>query len=109
MVNIVLKSIPAERQRYDTSGDYWWSGDTLQVRVTRATDWRYDMPTGVHEIVEASLTRGRGISREAIDAFDFQFEADRQAGVHSVDEEPGNDPRAPYFKEPSSRYAWSDR
>jgi hypothetical protein len=36
------------------------------------------------------------IKVEDIDAFDIQFEKDREEGKHTEDEEPGDGPQAPY-------------
>jgi hypothetical protein len=98
-VKITIQSIPSEEQRYETSGDYWWDGDTLEVRVSESGEWRYDMLTAIHEVIEAFLVRAKGVTIDEIDTFDINFEAERQRGLHSSEEEPGDSPAAPYFRE----------
>jgi hypothetical protein len=51
---------------------------------------------GIHEAVEASLIRKRGISNESITRFDKSYEKTRPEGDTS---EPGDHPDAPYRKE----------
>lgn len=68
------KVLPHEEQRYETSGDWWWEGDTLHVRISRMSDWRYEFCCGLHEVVEAVLCRHMGISHETVDAFDMDYE-----------------------------------
>lgn len=62
-------------------------------------DWRYVRLVAIHEIVESTLCRGAGVSEADIDQFDMQFEADRKLGRHSDDDEPGDDPKAPYRRQ----------
>lgn len=50
----------------------------------------------VHEIIEQGLCREAGITHKEIDAFDKKFERERTKGKHKTDDEPGDDPRAPY-------------
>ena len=56
----------------------------------------YHMLVFLHEMVEAHLTKVRGITEKSISNFDIEFEKKRQDG--NVDE-PGDDPNAPYRKE----------
>ena len=94
-LNIHIKTIPNDKQRYPTVGDYWQEGDTTEYRVSEMnTD--YEFLVAIHELIESYLTKRRGIEWEAIDAFDKEFETNRQTG--NV-EEPGNSPLAPYYKE----------
>lgn len=97
-MTIHIESIPHEKQRYPTVGDYWEEdGGIEQVRVSELPDWRYEALVAVHEMVEMILTKHRNISEEMISAFDIAFERDREAG--KVLGEPGDDPRAPYRRE----------
>lgn len=59
-------------------------------------DWRHEMLTAIHELVELSLCRHRGITDEAIDAYDLEFNKGRGEGDAS---EPGDREDAPYHKE----------
>lgn len=99
-MNIVIKSIPNSEQRYPTVGDYWRDADgTLQIRVSKMSDDRYDLLVALHELIEVTLCEHRGIKEEDISKFDIEFEKEREEGKHTLDDEPGWDPRAPYGKE----------
>lgn len=96
---------PYKAMRYSTAGDWRWRydpfiGDWLhEIDVAALPDWRMEACVAVHEIVEALLCRHRGISEEAVTAFDRQHEADMRAGIARMTAEPGDDPKAPYFSE----------
>lgn len=53
----------------------------------------------IHELSEVLICHHRGVSQKAIDRFDIRFEKDRKAGLHGKSDEPGDDSRAPYFRE----------
>lgn len=97
-MNITIKTIPHSDQRYPTIGDYWFedNGD-IQIRVSDTGNWKYELLVALHELIEVSLCKDRGISEPAIKAFDEHFEANRS--VFDPDSEPGDDPKAPYRKE----------
>lgn len=57
------------------------------------------MLVAIHELVEVCLCKERGIKQSDVDAFDIQFEKEREQGLHLQDEEPGFAPNAPYLKE----------
>ena len=40
-----VETIPNAQQRYPT-GDWWWDGDTLEMRVSALPDWRYGVLVG---------------------------------------------------------------
>jgi hypothetical protein len=96
-MNIHIETIPHEKQRYPTVGDWWFidSGD-LELRISELTDWRYEMLIAIHELWEVILCKHRKISQEAVDNFDRQYEARRQ---ENDDSEPGDAPDAPYKRE----------
>ena len=96
-MRINIETIPHENQRYPTVGDYWYEDGLEQVRISKMMDWRYEILVTVHELVEMTITKHRGISEEAITAFDVAFEKDREAGLASG--EPGDQPDAPYRRE----------
>jgi hypothetical protein len=88
-----LRVVTENQQRYDTSGDWLWSGATLEIRISREVveeDPRYATLLFVHELVEALLCRSTGVSGAQVDAFDM---AHQQAG------EPGDNPAAPYHRQ----------
>src|SRR5262249_16119866 len=95
-MQINFKDIPHQEQRYPTVGDYWLDGDTWQFRISKMSDWRYEILVLIHEIVEWVWVQYKEIKLEHIDALDIQFEKDREEGKHAEDEEPGDGPQAPY-------------
>ncbi len=96
---IEIKPIPHDSQRYPTAGDYWDDMGTWRFRVSKMGNKKYELLVILHEFVEWMLTQDRGIKEPDIMAFDMLFEDEIQAGKQDPDAEPGNDPRAPYFKE----------
>jgi hypothetical protein len=100
--SVVIEEIPHKEQRYPTVGD--WKPPTrarrpAKIRVSRMKDWRYTFLVAFHELIEYALCKQHGITDEEVVDFDLQFEAEREAGLHPNDAEPGDDPRAPYRKE----------
>jgi hypothetical protein len=100
MLKIHIETIPHGEHRYPMVGDYWDDPDgTLQVRVSEMGDPRYEFLVTIHELIEKELCRQRGISEPEITRFDLQFEEECKQGLHDPDEEPGDDPSAPYHRE----------
>ena len=96
-MRITIEIIRHEDQRYPTCGDWLWPNEhNLLIRVSDMGDWRAEAAVAVHELVEALLCKGEGITQEAIDAFDMAFEKDR---MPLNDDEPGDDPTAPYHRQ----------
>ncbi len=91
MRNISVKIIPHSKQRYETSGDYWIDRrGTIQIRISKSRNWRHEALLLMHELTEMLLCIDRGVSFKAIDRFDMNFKGDG---------EPGDDPRAPYYRQ----------
>jgi len=100
MIRINAFSIPHEEHPYPTVGNYWIDADgVLQIRTSELSDWRMELLICVHELIESSLCRHRGITDAEIVRFDEKFEAERARGLHENDAEPGFDQRAPYRTE----------
>ena len=96
-MKIIIETIPNNKQRYPTVGDYWIDSDgTWQIRVSEMNNWKYEMAVAIHELWEQSLCFDRKIQEKDITAFDIEFEKNRKKG--NLDE-PGDDPNAPYVKE----------
>jgi hypothetical protein len=91
-MNIIIKTIPHNKQRYDTCGDWWFDkkGD-LQIRVSDMGNWKYEYLVGDHETREALICKDRGITQKMVDDFDFKWS--------DILEEPGLSKKAPYYKE----------
>jgi hypothetical protein len=88
MLNVRIKTIPKEKHRYPTLGDYYYEGDQLTVVVSEMANPTNEMLVAIHELVEAYLCEQKGIPFESIDQFDHGFEGE---------DEPGDDPNAPYY------------
>ncbi len=94
--SLKITVIPHEFQRYPTVGDWQITGDELHIDVSDMGDWRMNLMIGIHEAVEAVLCHADGIRQDRVDAFDIAFEKARP--LLCIDE-PGDDDRAPYFKQ----------
>lgn len=95
-LEIHFKVIPASEHRYPTCGDYWLDEDGVwQFRVSRMGNLFYEILVLIHELTEWAMCQVIGIREPEIKRFDEMFEAERAAGKWK-DEEPGDDPRAPY-------------
>ena len=97
-MNVLLNTIPHAVQRYETVGDWITDGrgHLRYVQVSEMGNEDYHFLVGIHEMIEAWLCLKRGVSQEAVDAFDRDFEAKRADGN---EDEPGHDPSAPYHRE----------
>lgn len=122
-INVII--IPHKQQRYNTVGD-WWIQDgncstpdcpghpvTLQVRVSKMDDERYEMLVAHHEITEALTCYFAGINEKEVTKFDEDFEKARKNNIvhdatgafyfhgRNVDSlaEPGDEPDAPYYRQ----------
>jgi hypothetical protein len=90
-VKIVIETIPHDKHRYPTIGDWWTDAEgTRQIRVSELSDFRYALLVAVHELVEQALCQARGISEQQVTNFDKD---------HLELDEPGESPRAPYHRE----------
>ena len=92
-MNITIKIIPHAEQRYPTPGDWFYVGEDLEIRVSKMSDWRYEMLIAEHEFHEAVLCEHAGVTQQAVDDFDKAYEANRDRDDVT---EPGDDRAAPY-------------
>jgi hypothetical protein len=76
-------------------GDWWFEGDVLHVRSVNDDPDCNPFLIALHELVECWLCKERGITAEQVDAFDAAFELKRV----NEDDEPGDDPAAPYHRQ----------
>lgn len=94
---IIIEVIPHEEQRYETLGDYYFDDEgVLQIRISKMKENKHEMLVAVHELIEVLQTESNGVTEPAIVAFDKKFEERREPGN---EDEPGDDPIAPYVKE----------
>jgi hypothetical protein len=96
-MTIIIETIPHLNQRYSTCGDWFRDKDgTLHIKVSQEVGQKEAMLIALHELVEVLLCEDRGVTQEQVDAFDMQFEKNREPGN---EDEPGDSPFAPYKKE----------
>ena len=93
-MKINIEVIPHYEQRYPTVGDYWKDPDgTLQVRISKLSDWRFMALIIIHELWEYFRVKRDKIPLKTIDDFDMDYEKNRPKCDHS---EPGDFPTCPY-------------
>ena len=97
MLSIHIKSLPLVDMRYHTLGDFLGDENQRLIMVAETGDWRKEFLIAFHEQIEQSLCFLFGVSERDVKAFDEMFEKEVEQGLHSPDDEPGDDPRAPYF------------
>jgi len=88
-MRIDIRFVPPAEMRYSTVGD--WQVDGTTLRITSAlpdgSSPRSAALVAIHELVEAYLCVHSGITQDHVDAYDF---------AHLDDDEPGENPDAPY-------------
>lgn len=89
---IDVRFIPKAEMRQPGWGDWWFENRVLHIRAINDEAECNPFLVALHEIVEAALCSAEGVSGEDVDRFDLDFEAEG----HNPDDEPGDDPRAPY-------------
>jgi len=93
-MNVSIKVIPHKDQRYETCGDWFYDkSGGLQIRISKMSDWRFEMCIAVHELVEVLLCKHDGVTQKQVDRFDMNFEKNRKPGNT---DEPGDSDKAPY-------------
>lgn len=84
----------AQQPRYPgTIGDWWWEGDTLELRISQLRNPKEEFLVMLHELIEALLCQQTGVSTEMVDVWD---ETHSPAADY---DEPGDDPASPYARE----------
>jgi len=103
---IKIQTVDHLDQKYNTIGDYdlisspYLADFAINIRVSKLGDWRKELLVAIHELVESAIAlKIKGIKNEDITAFDEKFEEETERGEHLKDAEPGDDPRAPYYRE----------
>lgn len=95
-MNIHILVIPESEHRPEVSGADWFFDDKgdLQVRVSPMSDWRREILLAIHETVEAIMCKHNGVTQQAVDVFDQEYDK-----IHTFDVNAGDDPAAPYEHE----------
>ena len=102
-MKINIQTIPHERQRYETCGDWQFFGineknPVLEISVSDMGNADYEFLVGIHEAIEAYLAVRRfgfGVEK-LLDDFDMAYEKERKEGDES---EPGDHPDCPVYLE----------
>lgn len=96
-MQIKIETIQHGNQRYPTVGDWYFDeAGNLTIKVSKLSDWRREALIAVHELVEVLMCKHAGISQAVVDTFDMEYEKTRHP---DNEEEPGDDPAAPYVKQ----------
>lgn len=96
-MQLEFRTIPHDQQRYETAGDWEiLENGAIRISVSDMGSDDYAFLVAMHEAIEVWLCRKRGITDEAVTAFDKAYEDSRPDGDES---EPGDHPDAPYRKE----------
>ena len=106
-MDIKIKTIPHEEQRYETVGDWVLKDGRLdKILVSDMGNEDYEFLVGIHEAIEAYLCTKRGITEQEINNFDIDYEDARESkgkascGCRPTEtSEPGHDTHAPYRNE----------
>ena len=98
--NTMMFVIPHNFQAYPTVGNYEYTNNGIMIIfISNMNNDDYHYLVFLHEYVESYLCKKRGISEKDITDFDLMFEKERQQGIWSNKEEPGDDLRCIYHKE----------
>jgi hypothetical protein len=99
-MEIKIKTIPHNTQRYPTVGDYIQQQDnSWYISVSETGNDKYNFLIALHEFIELYLTQLKGIKECDITAFDLYYEKCREMKLVNEDSEPGFATNAPYRKE----------
>lgn len=98
MIELHVRTIDHDSQRYDTVGDWVYGNQPgeFHVTVSNMGNRDYEFCVAIHELVEAYLLRRRGVTQRQVDEFDNNFEQKRSKEDIS---EPGDSSDAPYKQE----------
>ena len=103
-MDILIKSIPHKSHRYETCGDWFINkGGVLEIHVSKEMGTASCGLVAIHELAEVfQCFNGFRMNKKEmrhitklVDKFDKAYDGDL------VDEEPGDDPNAPYHREHS--------
>jgi hypothetical protein len=88
---IIIETIPADLQRYETAGDYLVDEEgNWQFRLTNYDDPDYEFRVLIHELTEAYLLWKKGVDWKIIDEWDI---------AHPDSMDPGMEEGSPYKEE----------
>jgi hypothetical protein len=98
-MEIYIRTIPHESQRYETVGDWYFDNEdhpkVLFIFVSDMGNIYYNFLVAFHEQIEAMECLRLGIKEQDVTEFDKAYERNRDPDDFTS--EPGDDPTAPYF------------
>lgn len=89
-MEVIIRTIPHRKQRYNTVGDWIWDGQTLHIYVSDLQNEGYEFLIALHEYFEAFKCTQKNITMDQVDSFDTSFLGSG---------EPGDSSLAPYYQE----------
>ena len=103
-MKILIETIAHPNQRYDTCGDWTVSPEgNWYIKESSLHNWKQEILIAIHELVEMTLCRAKGITAKEVDDFDLKYEKGFFVGTvwHGGGQagEPGDDPEAPYYEQ----------
>lgn len=96
---VVIQVVQHDNQRYPTVGDWMFVGNILYISISDMGNDLYHTLIATHEYIEAILCKEAGITEEEVTTFDTEFEMWRKSGTVGEFDEPGNDKKAPYYRQ----------
>jgi hypothetical protein len=120
-MKIIIETIPHEKQRYPTVGDWYYAPfsaqeityqDFLRIKVSDLGDWRREALVAVHELIEFLICKHEGVTAQQVDEFDMAFEKARDEKLAAARtqaekellliDEAGDAPACPYGRQHSA-------
>jgi hypothetical protein len=80
MYNCNCVTIPFDKMRYATAGDYFTEGGVTQFRIASMGNSNYEFLVFLHEIIEKQLAKAAGITEQMVDAWDLSHEDAKDPG-----------------------------
>lgn len=96
---ILIVTIPHMFQEYETVGNYKWIDNETYILVSETGNEAYNRLIAIHELIEETLVRHRGMKEEEILNFDLYHQKRVEQGLVHPESEPGFDPNSPYKDE----------
>ncbi len=96
---ITIEFINSEEQLYPTCGNYFETENEYKFFITKQDDPKKNLLILFHEMVEYALCTDRGISEKEITDFDLEWNKKLESRDTTLEDEPGNEKLAPYYKE----------
>jgi hypothetical protein len=93
-MKIVVDAIAFREHRYASAGDWFITEPNIwRIKVAAELSDKHQFLVALHELIEMALCLEHGITATQVDAFDIGWVA------HDGISEPGDDPKAPYYRE----------